>query len=92
MVKFNVDGFSRGNPGPIECRGVLRDCDGIIVALFSGPTGIHDLIVAKLLAILTALDVFLKSKKFVNMPLVIESDSTLATNWCTKEALRPWRL
>ncbi|XVE93450.1 hypothetical protein REPUB_Repub01dG0193700 [Reevesia pubescens] len=80
MVKFNIDGSSRGSPVPTSCGGVLRNCDGTNIAFFSGPIGMHDANIADLLAILIALDVSLKSKKCDNVSLVIESAYVIAIN------------
>ncbi|XVE97705.1 hypothetical protein REPUB_Repub03eG0041900 [Reevesia pubescens] len=91
-TKFNVDGFSRGNTSPTDCGGVLRSCEGIIIALFLSPIGLYDSNIAELLSIKKTLDVFLKSKNFENVSLVIESDYAIVINWCIKEDLRPWRL
>lgn len=38
-LNFNVDGASRGKPGPAGIGGVLRNNDGIVLALFSKPMG-----------------------------------------------------
>ncbi|KAK1564862.1 hypothetical protein Q3G72_013377 [Acer saccharum] len=53
-MKFNVDGSSRGNPGNAGIGGVLRDCLGKVLGLFSLHIGYKDAISAEVSAILKA--------------------------------------
>ncbi|XVE98533.1 hypothetical protein REPUB_Repub03eG0113900 [Reevesia pubescens] len=72
--------------------GVLRDSNCNIMAIFTGPLGILDSNVAKLMAIRHALLVFKNSRKLTGNGLIIESDSRNAVVWCTDESSRPWKL
>ena len=91
-LKFNVDGFARGKPGPAGCGGVLRDADGKVLALFSCPVESCDANVAELWGIWWAFDIFLNSNRFEGKELMIESDSAVALAWCSKKDARPWKL
>ncbi|KAL4312689.1 hypothetical protein GQ457_01G018530 [Hibiscus cannabinus] len=39
-LKFNVDGSAKGQPGSAGGGDVLRDAEGCILVLFSGPLGL----------------------------------------------------
>ncbi|MFQ6656822.1 hypothetical protein Gotur_026761 [Gossypium turneri] len=56
-VKFNVSEVA--NEDEVGCGRVLRDSDGVARALFSGPVAAKDSIIAKVGAIIIALDVYL---------------------------------
>ncbi|KAL4378031.1 hypothetical protein GQ457_02G027360 [Hibiscus cannabinus] len=90
--KFNVDGSARGKPGPAGCGGVLRDGDGHIIALFSGPLGILDSNVAEIRAIAAALDILVEGRWEGVSSFVIESDSAVALSWILHKERRPWSL
>ncbi|XVF07502.1 hypothetical protein REPUB_Repub06bG0144500 [Reevesia pubescens] len=79
--KFNVNGSLFGKLGPSGCEGVLQDAKCNIVAIFSGPLGVLDYNVAKLLAIHHVLLVFKNSGKLVGNGLIVESDSRNVVNW-----------
>ncbi|MBA0697780.1 hypothetical protein Goari_021305, partial [Gossypium aridum] len=66
-VKFNVSGVAIG------CGEVLRDSDGVARALFSGPVAAKDSIIAKMGAVIIALDVFLAIGWKGKSSLIIES-------------------
>ncbi|KAL4368431.1 hypothetical protein GQ457_05G036100 [Hibiscus cannabinus] len=74
------------------CGGVLRDGDGHIIALFSGPLGILDSNVAEIRAIAAALDILVEGKWEGLSSFVIESDSAVALSWILHKERRPWRL
>ena len=38
-LKFNVDGATRGKPGPTGIGGVLRNCNGDVLFMFSKYVG-----------------------------------------------------
>lgn len=39
LLKFNVDEAANGKPGPMGVKGVLRNTNGIVIALFSKHMG-----------------------------------------------------
>ena len=55
VVKFNVDGASRGKPGPAGIGGVLRYCKGEVLMMFSKYVSVGDSNEADVLAILEGL-------------------------------------
>lgn len=89
LIKFNIDGSSRGNSGISGARGVLRDSYGLTLGMFSMSVGSTWAYVAEVKAILNAL-LFCKNHDFNNV--IIESDSTLAVGWVMNNSNRPWKL
>ena len=81
FLKFNVDGFARGKPGPTGIGGVLRDYNLTIKGIFSKATKVVDLNVAKLLAVKEALRLYAASRWASSHRLIIESDSSNVMNW-----------
>ena len=81
VLKFNVDGSARGKPGPAGIGGVLRDCSGVVKAVFSKAIGVTDSNVAELLAVREALRIFTDSSWVSSHKLTIESDSSNVVNW-----------
>ncbi|KAK3218850.1 hypothetical protein Dsin_012820 [Dipteronia sinensis] len=79
-LKFNVDGSSRGNPGPAGIRGVLRNSDGKILCLFSYHVGIEYSKTSEIMAILKALEVCTSRLVLVDRDIIIASDSKLAVD------------
>lgn len=78
MLKFNVDGATRGKPSSAGIGGVLRDDRGAILCLFSKGVRIRYSNKAKVLAILEALRIFSQS---FHRSLIAESDSSNAITW-----------
>ena len=58
ILKFNVDGSSRGKPVQAEIRGVLRNSEGEVLLMFSKNIGVCDSNEAEVLAILKGLKLF----------------------------------
>ena len=55
LFKFNVDGAARGKPGPAGIGGVLRNCNGDVLFMFSKYVGVCDSNEVEVLAILESL-------------------------------------
>lgn len=55
VLKFNVDGATRGKPGPTAIGGILRNNNGEVLFRFSKNVGVCDSNEAEVLAILEAL-------------------------------------
>ncbi|KAK3189252.1 hypothetical protein Dsin_028813 [Dipteronia sinensis] len=79
-LKFNVDGSSRGKPGPAGIRGVLRNSEGKILCLFSTYVGIENSNTTEIWAIHKALEVCASSSVLVDREIVIVSDSMVAVS------------
>lgn len=58
VLKFNVDGVTRGKLGPSGIGGVLLNCRGEVIYIFSRNVGIKDSNEAEVLPILEALNVY----------------------------------
>ncbi|GMJ00607.1 hypothetical protein like AT4G29090 [Hibiscus trionum] len=88
-IKFNTDGaFKDQHAG---CGGVLRTDSGDIRALFSGPIQPFSADFAELVALRTALEIFIEAGWLGRANLVVESDSQTVLNWVANKSLRPWR-
>ncbi|KAK5795505.1 hypothetical protein PVK06_036773 [Gossypium arboreum] len=87
-LKFNVSGIA--SEVALGGGGVLRDDEGIVRALFSSLNDACDIESAKLGAIITALDVFIKiGWKGLGL-LIVEIDSKVVYNWISDKTRRPW--
>ncbi|XVE62301.1 hypothetical protein DITRI_Ditri06bG0107200 [Diplodiscus trichospermus] len=91
-LKFNVDGSSRGKPGPVGIGCILGDHLGRERIRLSKSIGVEDSNVSELLAIREAFIVFATSKWTQSNPLIIKSDSKNAVNWILKPNDAPWRM
>ena len=91
-LKFNVDGSSKGKPGPAGIGGVLRDCSGKVKVIFSKAIGLADSNVAELLAVREALRIFLSSKWVSSHRLIIENDSSNVVECVLYPQGTPWAL
>ncbi|KAH1084275.1 hypothetical protein J1N35_024036 [Gossypium stocksii] len=88
VLKFNVCGIA--SDGARGGGGVMRDEDGIVRAVFSRPSNAFDAKTAELEAIITALDVFIKSVWKGSGSLTIEMGSRVIYNWILEKTRRPW--
>ncbi|XVF37032.1 hypothetical protein REPUB_Repub19eG0110700 [Reevesia pubescens] len=89
---FNVDGSTVGKPDPAGIEGVLRNCGGERLLIFSKSIGLADSNLAEFLAIKEALAIFVSSKWSRSFGLIIESDSLNVVIWFNDSKLLPWRL
>ncbi|EOY00472.1 Uncharacterized protein TCM_010352 [Theobroma cacao] len=91
MVKFNVDGVSRGNLGQGGITGILRDEEGKALIQFSFSIGITDANTTEILAIKKALQIVAASR-WANVDCVImESDSKNAVKWAKEPTIAAWK-
>jgi ribonuclease HI len=81
---FNVDGSVLGSPGPAGIGGVLRDHMGKILCVFSSHIGSQDVILAELLAIQRACELFGSKSEIASRPITFLSDSKTAVSWILK--------
>ena len=75
--KFNVDGPTRGKPGPAGIGGVFRNCNGDVLFMFSEYVGVRNSNEAEVLAILESLWCFLR---YYQGNVIVKSDSSNAVN------------
>ena len=80
-LKFNVDGFSKGNPRAAGIGGVLRDSEGRVLGSFSLSIGFKDSITAKVLAIHKATELCMKTPALYGKEIILSSDSMIAVAW-----------
>ncbi|KAK0605269.1 hypothetical protein LWI29_024814 [Acer saccharum] len=83
-IKVNVDGCSKGNPGPAGCGGVFRVDNGRYIGAFAANLGFKDSVFAELMGIIMAVELA-HSRRWRN--LWIESDSTMALKLLTTDSL-----
>lgn len=89
LLKCNVDGASKGNPGPCGVGGVIRDANRKILGFFALNTGWGWAYEAKIKAILHG---FRFCHQYLLRNIIIESDSTTAVRWTSSKNRRPWKL
>ncbi|KAG8479517.1 hypothetical protein CXB51_029295 [Gossypium anomalum] len=86
-LKINVSGIAAEEA--TGCGGVLRDKQGVVRVLFSGPYAIvAD--AAELGAIITMLDVIIEIGWRGSCLIIVEVGSVVAYNWLLNEDRRPW--
>ncbi|KAK2644270.1 hypothetical protein Ddye_019465 [Dipteronia dyeriana] len=82
--KFNEDGSILGNLGPVGIGGVLRNCDGKLLCMFSCYIGINS---AELVAIHKACALCVFTPSFVNRNIEIVSDSIMVVSLINGEGV-----
>lgn len=78
VIKFNVDGASRGKPEPAGLGGVLRNHEGTTSIDFNESVGTTDSNEVEILNIRRILNIW---NMFGQGKLIIEGDSTNAIKW-----------
>ncbi|KAK2635350.1 hypothetical protein Ddye_030142 [Dipteronia dyeriana] len=86
-LKFNVDGSSKGKPGPSGIGGVLRDSYGKVLCLFSAFSGILDSNVADLWAIKRAVELCFSNLLLRGRDILVVRVSKVAVAWVNKDSL-----
>lgn len=89
ILKCNVDGASKGNPGPCGVGGVIRNSDRKVLGFFALDSGHGWAYEAETKAILNGLRF---CQQFLLKNVIVESDSTTAVGWVCSKDKRPWRL
>ncbi|XP_042501082.1 uncharacterized protein LOC122078943 [Macadamia integrifolia] len=90
FLKFNVDGASKGNPGPAGIGGVCRDHNSTFISCFSAGIGQTYAILAEALAIRHAL---LLATNMRASSIIVESDNlTVIGILIGKVNSCPWRI
>ncbi|KAK3200035.1 hypothetical protein Dsin_012678 [Dipteronia sinensis] len=80
-LKFNVDGSSRGKPGPAGIGGVLRNSNCKILCLFSSHVGIEDSNMTEIMAMHKAFELCALRSVLVDRDIVIVIDSMVSVTW-----------
>ena len=81
FTKLNFDGASKGNPGPVGLKGILRDHLGNILHIYSHHLGHDTNNGAELSALLEGLRI---AKINSHNNLIIEGDSAIIINMCQR--------
>ncbi|XXG59908.1 hypothetical protein AAC387_Pa04g1911 [Persea americana] len=89
VLKFNVDGVSKGKSKQASIGGVLRNFKGGVIIMFSKHIGICDSNEAEVLATLEALQLFPRD---CFEALIVESDSSNAVTRVSNRKTFPWKL
>lgn len=89
VIKCNVDGASKGNPGNSGIGGVIRDSNKKWLGYFALGIGFAWAYEAEVKAILHGL---LFCQQFLFKNVILESDSTIAIGWVLSRDKRPWKL
>ncbi|KAK3227024.1 hypothetical protein Dsin_006886 [Dipteronia sinensis] len=85
VLKFNVDGSSRGNQGPIGIDSILRKHDGAMLCMFSAYIGCNHSSFVEITAILKSCQLCESVKYLPNHNIIIESDSKSVVSWVNRE-------
>ncbi|KAK0581788.1 hypothetical protein LWI29_018005 [Acer saccharum] len=80
-LKFNVDGTTRGKPGPTGIVGVLGNSQGRILCLFSAFVGSHDSNADEVMAIHKACVLCASNHLLTGRNIEFASDSLMAVSW-----------
>lgn len=86
-LKFNVDGSTIGKPGPAGIGGVLQDCNGKVLCVFSNFIGIRNSYAAEVAAIHKACSFCVSVPSLVDRNIEIVSDSKVAVLWINGEGI-----
>ena len=87
VLKFNVDGATKGCPGSAGIGGVLRNSCGKVLCLFSCQVGVQRANTAEILAILKACRICLSRSDLIDKEIMLVSDSKVAVSWVLGEGI-----
>ena len=88
MLKLNVNGVARGEPGSVGIDGVLCNHDGLLLFYFSSSIGVKESSEAEIISIIEVLRSFSVSFR---QTLIVESDSLNLISWVSNETKGSWR-
>ncbi|KAK0594528.1 hypothetical protein LWI29_006366 [Acer saccharum] len=91
LLKFNVDGSARGVPGHAGVGGVLRDCRGRVLCVFSEYVGIQDSVTAELRAIAKACGLCLSRTELKGAKIYVVSDCKQVVAWINCNGVGEWK-
>lgn len=89
VMKFNVNGASRGKPRPVEIGVVLMNHEKTTSIVFSESVGVRGSNEVEVISIRRALTIW---KSYGQGKLIIEGDSANAIKWAKGQRWPPWRL
>ncbi|KAL4377715.1 hypothetical protein GQ457_02G032010 [Hibiscus cannabinus] len=82
FVKFNVDGSAKSDVA--GCLGVMRTRSGVVTTMFVGPLPSFGSDYAEVMAINTAVEIFINANWIGKAGLIVESGSKVELNWILK--------
>ena len=91
-LKWNVDASFQTDHGNAAIGGVLRDHKGNFLCIFSAPIPEMEINSAEVLAIHRAIRISKGCTRFIAHQFIVESDSSNAVRWCSKNMGGPWNL
>ena len=91
-VKWNVDASLKITSSKSAIGGVLRDCNGKFLCLFSSPIPFMEINHAEIFAIQRAIKISAACSRLSSLKIIVESDSLNAVNWCNGVSCGPWNL
>ncbi|KAK3199424.1 hypothetical protein Dsin_022839 [Dipteronia sinensis] len=89
VLKFNVDGSVRSDPGRAGIGGVLRDSSGKVLCQFSIFLGYLDVEAAEIVAIQKAVNLCASKPSFSGRKIEVVSDSKAAVAWVNEAGFEP---
>lgn len=87
--KVNVDGASRGSPGPSGIGGILKNARNEVKGFFSKNVGRCFAFEAETMAIHEALSLCHQQSIY---NIILECDSSIAVGWVNTKKNRPWKI
>ncbi|XP_048494429.1 uncharacterized protein LOC125494726 [Beta vulgaris subsp. vulgaris] len=91
-LKWNVDASVSAGGVKSAIGGVLRNCQGNFVCIFSCPIPPIEINSAEVLAIFRAIQICKTFDHLAHHPMTVESDSRNAVEWCNDLNRGPWNL
>ena len=79
------------NPRLAGIGGVIRDCKGQVLFVFSKSIGIVDSNLAKLMAVINALSYVASANFDLLLDIILESDSKAMISWLNSVLDSPWK-
>ena len=92
FIKWNVDASVNAGRSKSAIGGVLRNCQGLFMCLFSSPIPPMEINSAEILAIYRAVQITMTFEHLWKQNIIIESDSSNAVKWCNDREGGPWNL
>ncbi|XP_010671209.1 uncharacterized protein LOC104888075 [Beta vulgaris subsp. vulgaris] len=91
-LKWNVDASVNIASSSSAIGGVLRNCEGQFLCVFSSPIPFMEINCAEILAIHHALKISVANDGSCSQAMIIESDSMNAVAWCNNKGDGPWNM
>lgn len=91
-LKWNIDASLKLTECISSIGGVLRNCHGNFMCVFSSPIPLVEINHAEVLAIHREIKIFMAYEHLRQLKLVVESDSKNAVKRCSNKQPGPWNL